>query len=70
MDEARSTLYHALPHDIVMKNVLPFLDLPSYTFEVDDYEDEERDSEDEDEMDDYDYEDEESDSDDEDEMDE
>ena len=47
--EAGSTLlHHALPHDNVMNNVLPFLKLPSHTFEVED--NEEDDSDDEDEM--------------------
>eukprot|EP00984_Skeletonema_dohrnii_P016066 scaffold7052_cov138-Skeletonema_dohrnii-CCMP3373.AAC.4 len=32
--EAATYLQLALPNDIVMKNVLPFLELPSYTFEV------------------------------------
>eukprot|EP00985_Skeletonema_marinoi_P031968 scaffold37949_cov205-Skeletonema_marinoi.AAC.1 len=31
--EAATYLQLALPNDIVMKNVLPFLELPSYTFE-------------------------------------
>jgi len=35
-----TTLQVALPQDIVIKNVLPFLELPSYTFEVGDHEDE------------------------------
>ncbi len=39
VNEAGSTLHHALPHDIVANNVLPFLMLPSYTFEVEDDED-------------------------------
>ena len=43
----------ALPQDIVMKNVIPFLELPSYTFEVGDHEDEEDDSDTEDDVDDY-----------------
>mmetsp|Transcript_17088 Transcript_17088/g.25371 ORF Transcript_17088/g.25371 Transcript_17088/m.25371 type:complete len:86 (+) Transcript_17088:1372-1629(+) len=34
----------ALPRDILMKNVLPFLELPSYTFELVDHEEEEDDS--------------------------
>eukprot|EP00985_Skeletonema_marinoi_P000899 scaffold363_cov216-Skeletonema_marinoi.AAC.13 len=33
VDEAATYLQLALPRDIVMKNVLPFLELPSYTFE-------------------------------------
>ena len=31
--EAAATLQPALPNDIVLKNVLPFIELPSYTFE-------------------------------------
>ena len=38
LDEAAATLQLALPHEIVMKNVLPFLQLPSHTFEVEDQE--------------------------------
>jgi hypothetical protein len=34
-----ATLQHALPHDIAMNNVLPFLELPSHTFEVGDDDD-------------------------------
>eukprot|EP00985_Skeletonema_marinoi_P016681 scaffold8993_cov207-Skeletonema_marinoi.AAC.37 len=34
LDEVATSLQLVLPQDIVMKNVLPFLDLPSYTFEV------------------------------------
>ncbi len=30
LDEAATALYHALPCDIVMKNILPLLQLPSY----------------------------------------
>mmetsp|Transcript_4636 Transcript_4636/g.5898 ORF Transcript_4636/g.5898 Transcript_4636/m.5898 type:complete len:133 (-) Transcript_4636:358-756(-) len=33
-EEVATTLQLALPQDIVMNNVLPFLELPSYTFEV------------------------------------
>jgi len=33
LDMTGTTLVLALPHDIVMKNVLSFLELPSYTFE-------------------------------------
>ncbi|KAK1737924.1 leucine-rich repeat domain-containing protein [Skeletonema marinoi] len=32
LNEAATTLQLALPNDIVIKNVLPFLELPSYTF--------------------------------------
>ncbi len=35
-EEVATTLQLALPHDIVMNHVLPFLVLPSYTFEVGD----------------------------------
>ena len=34
LNEAATTLEVFLPNDIVMKKVLPFLELPSYTFEV------------------------------------
>ncbi len=34
LDDAAMTLQLALPNEIVMNNVLPFLNLPSYTFEV------------------------------------
>ena len=33
LNEAATTLQFALPQDIVTKSVLPFLELPSYTFE-------------------------------------
>jgi metal-dependent amidase/aminoacylase/carboxypeptidase family protein len=33
LNEAATTLKLALPNDIVMNNVLPFLELPSYTSE-------------------------------------
>ena len=33
LNVAATTLQPALPNDIVLKNVLPFLELPSYTFE-------------------------------------
>ena len=36
VNEAASALYSALPNDIVIKNVLPFLELPSHTFEGED----------------------------------
>eukprot|EP00984_Skeletonema_dohrnii_P006333 scaffold2262_cov107-Skeletonema_dohrnii-CCMP3373.AAC.12 len=56
LEEAAATLQLALPQDIVIKKVLPFLELPSYTFEVVDHEDEEddRDSDNEDDVDDID----------------
>eukprot|EP00985_Skeletonema_marinoi_P029537 scaffold28122_cov126-Skeletonema_marinoi.AAC.4 len=47
LDEAATSLQLALPQDIVMNNVLPFLELPSYSFEVEDHEDEADDSGDE-----------------------
>ncbi len=47
-EEVATTLQLALPHDIVMNYVLPFLVLPSYTFEVGNHEDEEEDSDDDD----------------------
>ena len=49
LDEVEPTLQLALPQDIVMKNVLPFLALPAHTFEV--AEDEDDDSEEEDSVD-------------------
>ena len=36
LNEATSTLQRALPNDIVFKNVLPFVELPSYTFQGED----------------------------------
>eukprot|EP00984_Skeletonema_dohrnii_P017540 scaffold8007_cov78-Skeletonema_dohrnii-CCMP3373.AAC.4 len=36
LNEAATILQHALPNDIVNKNVLPFLELPSHTFEGED----------------------------------
>jgi len=56
LEEAAATLQLkvALPQDIVIKNVLPFLELPSYTFELGDHEDEEDDSDTEDDVDDFD----------------
>ena len=39
LDEAATTLQLALPRDTVMNNVLPFLALPSHTFEGEDLED-------------------------------
>ncbi|KAK1745340.1 hypothetical protein QTG54_004631 [Skeletonema marinoi] len=36
VNEAATTLQLDLPNDIVNKNVLPFLELPSYTFEGED----------------------------------
>ena len=51
VNEASLTLHHALSHDIMMNNVFPFLELPSYTFEVGDLEEDELDdSDDDDEM--------------------
>jgi hypothetical protein len=40
LNEAATILQLALPQYIVIKNVLPFLELPSYTFEVGDHEEE------------------------------
>eukprot|EP00984_Skeletonema_dohrnii_P035500 scaffold35344_cov155-Skeletonema_dohrnii-CCMP3373.AAC.1 len=54
LNETAAILKLDLPQDIVMKNVLPFLELPSYTFEVGDHEDEEDDSNNEDDDDDID----------------
>ncbi len=39
LSKAANTLQLVLPNDIVMNNVLPFLDLPSYTFEVENHDD-------------------------------
>eukprot|EP00984_Skeletonema_dohrnii_P022512 scaffold11639_cov78-Skeletonema_dohrnii-CCMP3373.AAC.2 len=36
LNEAATILQHALPNDMVNENVLPFLELPSYTFEGED----------------------------------
>ena len=44
LDEAAITLQFALSRDIVMNNVLPFLALPSHTFEGEDQDMEENDS--------------------------
>ena len=41
LDDVATTLQHALPHDIVMNSVLPFLELPSHTFDVEEDEEEE-----------------------------
>ena len=41
LNEAATTLQLALPRDIVMNGVLPFLELPLHTFEVEDASDEE-----------------------------
>ena len=43
-EEVEPTLQLALPHDIVMNNILPFLELPSHTFQVGDDEDNHGDS--------------------------
>ena len=37
VNESATTLQCALPNDIVLKSVLPFLELPSYTFELREY---------------------------------
>ena len=42
LNEAAATLQCALPHDILTNSVLPFVQLPSHTFEVEDQEMEER----------------------------
>ena len=34
MIEAASTLQHTLSHDIVVNNVISFLDLPTYKFDI------------------------------------
>eukprot|EP00984_Skeletonema_dohrnii_P026927 scaffold16330_cov88-Skeletonema_dohrnii-CCMP3373.AAC.5 len=52
-EEAGTALQLVLPQDIVMNNVLPFLRLPSYTFEVGEHEEVEE--EDEDDSDDEDW---------------
>ncbi len=36
LNEATTTLENALPNDILLKNVLPFVELPSYTFDGED----------------------------------
>ena len=43
LNEAAATLQFALPQDIVTKSVLPFLELPSYTFEREEEDGEEED---------------------------
>ncbi len=56
VNEAGSTLHHALPRDIVMNNVLPFRMLASYTFEEEDdvtKQDEEDGSDNEDDIEEY-----------------
>ena len=50
MNEASSTLHHALPQDIVNRSVLSFLKLPSYTFELGDDEDDDNDDDNDDDM--------------------
>ena len=44
LDDAATTLQLALPNDIVMNNIVPLLDLPSHSFEVEDEEDEDNQS--------------------------
>ena len=44
-EEVETTLRFVLPQDIVMNNVIPFLELPSFTFEVGDHEEEDSDDE-------------------------
>lgn len=36
LEETAATLQSSLPHDIVLKNVLPFLELPNHTFDGED----------------------------------
>ena len=51
LNDAATTLQISLPQDTLMNNVLPFLDLPSYTFEDhDESEEEEEDDSEEEEM--------------------
>ena len=52
LGEAGSSLQHVLPHDIVINNILSFLELPPHTFEVEDpvADDQEDDSGDEEDM--------------------
>ena len=47
MDEAAAALQFVLPQDIVLKNVLSFLELPSHTFDGEDDENEDRDEDEE-----------------------
>jgi len=49
LNEAATTLQRALPQDIMVNNVLPFLELPSHMFEVGDHEEEEEDDSDDEE---------------------
>ena len=42
LNEAATALHFALPHDILTNSVLPFLELPSHTFEEEDQEMEDR----------------------------
>ena len=46
-EEVATTVKLVLPQDIVMSNVLPFLSLPSHTFEVEDHGDDTDNSEEE-----------------------
>ena len=48
LNEAAATLQIALPQDIAMSNVLPFLELPSNTFKAEDLEEDETESSDDD----------------------
>ena len=43
LNEAATTLQLILPQDLIMNNVIPFLELPSHSFEVEDESDEEED---------------------------
>ena len=48
LNEAAATLQLALPHDIAMCNILPFLELPSHEIKVEDLEEDDSDSSDDD----------------------
>jgi len=48
-EEVATTLQLALPRDVLMNHVLPFLELPSYTFKVGDHEEESEDDSDDEE---------------------
>ncbi len=50
-EEVATALQLALPRDIVMNNVLPFLELQSHTYEVEEYPEDEDDDSDDEEMD-------------------
>ena len=44
LDASATILHFALPHDIVMNSILPFLELPPHTFEEEDEDEEESDN--------------------------